>query len=162
MQNQMAAQMAAMNANGNGGPIVDGTPIMGNLQHPKQQLPNPSEHLNTYIYDYFLRNHHFQAARAMLDDSNLKININEQQKFSPKHRPNGVNAMDADDWPSPMLPQNQIADNSFLHDWWVQFWDIFSAARTRGAGPSKGARYIDHTRVSRSHARTRRGTDVDV
>jgi len=153
MQNQQMAQMAAMNVNG--GP-PDGTPIMGNISNTKR----PSEQLNTYIYDYFLRNGHFQAARAMLE-SDLKLSTGPAQKYSPKNRPNGVDSMDAgDELPTPLLPQNQMADNSFLMDWWVQFWDIFQATRNRAqTGPTKGNQYITHTRVSLSHARTRRGTD---
>ena len=157
MQNpQMAAQMAAMNANG--GP-VDGTPIMGNMPHPKRMNTDPREQLNTYIYDYFLRNEHYQAARSMLE-SGLKMSTGQPQKPSPKNRPNGVDSMDTgDDLPVPQLPQNQMAENSFLLDWWVQFWDIYQATKNRGNGPSKGAQYIAHTRVSLSHTRTRRGTD---
>jgi hypothetical protein len=158
MQNSQMAAMAAMQANG--GPI-DGTPIMGNMPHPKRKTTDPREQLNTYIYDYFLRNHHYAAARSMLE-SNLKITTGPPQKLSPKNRPNGIDPMDdnGDDLPSPELPQNQMADNSFLLDWWVQFWDIYQATKTRGNPPSKGAQYIAHTRVRPvSHARARRGTD---
>jgi hypothetical protein len=151
MQNpQMAAQMAAMNANG--GP-VDGTPIMGSMPHPKRVNTDPREQLNTYIYDYFLRNNHFIAARSMLE-SNLKLHTGPPQKLSPKNRPNGVDSMEegsADELPSPRLPQNQMADNSFLLDWWVQFWDIYEATKNRGNGPSKGTQYIAHTRVRSDH-----------
>ncbi|KAF2820239.1 hypothetical protein CC86DRAFT_305239 [Ophiobolus disseminans] len=134
------AQMATMSVNG--GP-PDGTPIMGNVPMQKR----PSEQLNTYIYDYFLRNGHYQAARAMLE-SELKISTGPLQKYSPKQRPNGAESMEAgDELPAPSLPSNQMADNSFLMDWWVQFWDIFSATRSRAnAPPTKGTQYINHTR----------------
>ena len=39
-----------------------------------------------------------------------------------------------------------MADNSFLLDWWVQFWDIFQASKSR-TGQGKGSQYIAHTRV---------------
>jgi hypothetical protein len=163
MQNPTAAQMA-MNANG--GP-VDGNPIMGNMPHPGmrmgQQGGGPAETLNTYIYDYFLRNNHLQVARAMLDESDLNLQMGPTPKPSPKNRSNGGDSMDsAEDFPVPKLPQNQVADNSFLHDWWVQFWDIFSANRSRTGGAVKTTQYIGHTRVGLSlpHARTRRGTDA--
>jgi hypothetical protein len=62
MQNQQQmAQMAAMNAN-NG--QVDGTPMMRNMAHPAGKGTDPTEKLNTYIYDYFLRNKHISLARA--------------------------------------------------------------------------------------------------
>lgn len=146
MQNQqMAAQMAAMNASN--GP-VDGTPIMGNMNHNKRINTDPREQLNTYIYDYFLRNKHFHLARAMLAQDDMKMATGPRQKPSPNNRPNGVDSMDDDDGlPAPQLPPNQMADNSFLLDWWVQFWDIYQATKTR-TGPSKGTQYIHHTRVS--------------
>ena len=52
MQNQQM-QMAM-----NGGP-VNGTPVMANMNMPgppQRQPMDPREQLNTYIYDYFLRN----------------------------------------------------------------------------------------------------------
>jgi hypothetical protein len=157
MQNAQMAQMAAMNANG--GP-VDGTPMMGNMPHPKRINTDPREQLNTYIYDYFLRNNHYQAARSMLE-SNLKMLTGPPQKLSPKNRPNGIDSMEEppEDLPAPQLPQNQMADNSFLLDWWVQFWDIYQATKTRGNSPSKGSQYIAHTRVSPSPSRAQRGTN---
>ena len=143
---QMAAQMAAMN----GGP-VDGTPVMGNMPHPGAKGTNqdPRERLNTYIYDYLLRNNHFKAAQALID-TNLKMSLGPPQKLSPKTRANGVDSMEEpprEDMPSPSLPQNQMADNSFLLDWWVQFWDIYHAAKSRGSPGNKGTQYIAHTRV---------------
>jgi len=150
--NNMAAQMAAMNANG--GP--DGTPIMGNMPHPnKRPNTDPREQLNTYIYDYLLRNDHYQAARAMLD-SGLSITTGSAQKYSPK-KVNGDSMMEPEpacEMPAPQLPQNQMAENSFLLDWWVQFWDIYQATKNRGNGPSKGSQYINANRVSLPHART--------
>jgi hypothetical protein len=155
---QQMAQMAAMNANG--GP-VDGTPMMGNMPHPKgAPAMDPREQLNTYIYDYFLRNEHFAAAQAMLDSQSIKMGVGPEQKLSPKIRTNGVDAMEEprpDTMPQPKLPQNQLADNSFLLDWWVQFWDIYQATKNRVNSPTKNTSYINHTRVSLSRARPRRG-----
>jgi hypothetical protein len=154
---QQNPQMAAMAAMANGGP-VDGTPIMGNMPHPTRKIKDPREQLNTYIYDYFLRNQHYAAARSMLD-SNLEITTGPPQKRSPKNRTNGIDPMEdqGEDMPSPELPQNQMADNSFLLDWWTQFWDIYQATKNRGNAPTTGAQYIAHTRVSRPHTRNAAG-----
>jgi len=173
MQSQQMAHIAAMNAS-NGS--VDGPPMMAamgaananaNANANKRMATDPREQLNTYIYDYFLRNSHFKLARAMLDSSDtVKMSTGPPQKPSPSNRPNGAEALDqdgADGFPSPQLPPNQMADNSFLLDWWVQFWDIYQATKTR-TGPAKGTQYIQHTRVSPParpfSARTRLGTDV--
>jgi hypothetical protein len=144
MQNQQMAQMAQMNANGS----VNGTPVMGNMAHPKRMggpdHKDPKEMLNTYIYDYFLRNRHHNLARAMLD-CDLKLSTEKQ---SP-NKANGASDIDMpDDMPLPSMPAGQVADNSFLLDWWVQFWDIFAAAaRVPGGGPKNAVQYINHNRV---------------
>ena len=149
MQSQQMAQMAGMTANN--GP-VDGTPIMGNMAHTKRIATDPREQLNTYIYDYFLRNEHFQLARAMLESPGMKMSTGQPMKPSPNNRLNGADPLGQDEeFPAPQLPPNQMADNSFLLDWWVQFWDIYQATKTRN-GNSKGAvQYIQHTRVSLHH-----------
>jgi hypothetical protein len=123
---------------------------MGNMNMPRPQRPSmdPREQLNTYIYDYFLRNSHVQLARAMVD-CDMKMSTTPSTKPSPSSKPNGVDPMDQGaphDLPNPLLPKNQMADNSFLLDWWVQFWDIYQATKDRSGMPSKGAQYITHTR----------------
>ncbi|KAF1354433.1 hypothetical protein EJ07DRAFT_133008 [Lizonia empirigonia] len=140
----------AMNANG--GP-VNGTPIMANMSMPvpppARPVMDPREQLNTYIYDYFLRNNHNRLARAMVE-CDMKMSTSPPQKPSPSSKPNGIDAIDDDSssgLPLPLLPKNQMADNSFLLDWWVQFWDIYQATKDRSGTPSKGAQYITHTRA---------------
>jgi hypothetical protein len=151
MQNpQMAAQMAAMTV-GNG--PVDGTPMMGS----QQAVRNPREQLNTYIYDYFMQNHHYGVARAMLEDpENVKMMTLPAQRPSPNNRANGVDPMDeASSMPRANVPQNRAADNTFLLDWWMQFWDIWEATKSR-AGTGNGGKYVQHTRVSAPTTRQRR------
>lgn len=156
MQNSQMTTMAAMNATQ--GPI-DGTPMMGNGPHRAQQNVgmNARDQLNTYIYDYFLRNNHVRLARTMIE-CEMKINLNPPPKSSPSGRnANGVDAMDTeskDDLPSPKIPQGFCAENSFLLDWWVQFWDIWSAARNHPNSMNKTMpmQYIQHARVSHTVA----------
>ncbi|KAF2268307.1 hypothetical protein CC78DRAFT_541038 [Lojkania enalia] len=144
MQSQ---QMAAMGMNANMGGPVDGTPIMANAQRQKSQ-DDSRAHLNTYIYDYFKRNNHGRLAKMMIE-CDLSMNLNHATKRSPNGRNvNGVDAMDGDmkdDLPAPNLPEHQLADNSFLMDWWCQFWDIWTAARQRSSKP-QSMQYITHTR----------------
>lgn len=150
MQNQQ--MQMAMNANG--GP-VNGTPVMANMNMPgppQRPAMDPREQLNTYIYDYFLRNNHNRLARAMVE-CDMKMSTTPPTKTSPGNKPNGIDQMDDDSisgLPNPLLPEKQMADNSFLLDWWVQFWDIFQASKVRSGQASKGAQYIQHTRVRRS------------
>ncbi|KAJ5021590.1 hypothetical protein PSV09DRAFT_2437794 [Bipolaris maydis] len=141
MQNQQQmAQMAAMNAN-NG--AVDGTPMMRNMAQPGGKGTDPTEKLNTYIYDYFLRNKHLNLARAMLE-CDMKM---ATEKASPNSKMNGADAIEQiDDLPLPSLPPNQVADNSFLLDWWVQFWDIYTATKPRSNASKNAIQYVGHNR----------------
>ncbi|KAF2868591.1 hypothetical protein BDV95DRAFT_609512 [Massariosphaeria phaeospora] len=153
-QQQMAG-MVAMNANA--GPL-DGTPIMGNVPRPRHlQTPTPHrdqdvrDQLNTYIYDYFLRNKHTRLARMMVEcDLKMSVNHPPATKNENGRSVNGVDAMDQDsqdDLPPPRIPTNQASENSFLYDWWCQFWDIYRAARPGAEPPSnKHTQYIQYTR----------------
>ncbi|ORY15705.1 hypothetical protein BCR34DRAFT_584878 [Clohesyomyces aquaticus] len=149
MQNQQMATMAGMNANA--GPVDGGTPMMSNMQRPNpngnQPRDDPRINLNTYIYDYFMRNKNFDQARAMLT-GDLKMNILPQTKSSPSGRKmNGVDPSDDPaDLPQPKLPEGQSADNSFLFDWWCQFWDIYRAARDKNGIKGPSHQYYQHTR----------------
>ncbi|KAL9094025.1 MAG: hypothetical protein Q9165_003695 [Trypethelium subeluteriae] len=133
-----------------GGPV--GGPNMMN-----NSSSDPTYHarqLNTYIYDYFLKNGHYDLARMV---NTLLPTTNADTKPSPRRDINGVNDnMDEDskdnlnkipeDLPRPKLPATGN-DNSFLLDWWSQFWDVFSAQRNRIKGPAQA--YIQHSHVSK-------------
>ncbi|KZF24265.1 hypothetical protein L228DRAFT_266612 [Xylona heveae TC161] len=166
--------MAALNAVG--GP-VGGMPVMNN---GAAGVPRPSNasavginaqhvntpeisrmQLNTYIYDYFLKNELYDCARALLQ-SDANLNTTPPTKTSPGRRRqdgnvNGVdeNAMDTDskddvkrpdDLPTPNVPP-LCPGNSFLFDWWCLFWDIFHSQRRKpkpsGGGPVE--QYMQHT-----------------
>ncbi|KAF2273395.1 uncharacterized protein EI97DRAFT_444924 [Westerdykella ornata] len=136
-----------------GGP-VDGTPMMAHMVRPgpkEDPRQDPRGQLNTYIYDYHLRNGHIQAAKAMLDN-NLQMNLQTKPKQSPGSRNvNGVDSMEPDeaaDLPRPVLPTGQCVDNSFLMDWWCQFWDIFSARRPSMSANQKAGQYNQHVRLA--------------
>lgn len=162
--------MAAMNAVG---APVGGMPIMNNGVPGGPRVNNHQDdatsktQLNTYIYDYFLKNELYDCARALLQSgASLKLN-----KSSPGLRrdvdvngnplSNGVddNAMDADvkdeadakrpdDLPAANVPSD-LPQNSLLHDWWCVFWDMFTAQRKKTkpgeAGPA--VHYLHYTQV---------------
>ena len=148
--------LAGMNAAG--GP-VGGTPMMNNGRLRGGNDTDPRAQLNTYIYDYFCKNGYWDLARMVNDQ--LPINKDtERTKPSPSGRNmNGVDSMDSDskddilkqrpdDLPIAKIPGDQSAENSFLLDWWCQFWDIYSAARSKGK-VSPAHHYLMHTRVKR-------------
>ena len=109
--------------------------------------------LNTYVYDYFLRNDQYEVARAMINSKMPLLTKNRRQ--------NGMdeNSMDADtkddleamkqhDLPFPDQIGDASSDNSFLLDWFSLFWDIFFSPRNRGAKNPHAVQYMDHSRVS--------------
>ncbi|RYP93609.1 hypothetical protein DL770_000241 [Monosporascus sp. CRB-9-2] len=112
--------------------------------------------LNTYIYDFFLREGMYECARAMLA-SEQPINV---VKDSPGHRRDengnamgnglGDDPMDTDskddldgkrpaDLPAPDIPFN--SNGSFLYEWFCLFWDIMSAQRNK---PQNMNPHINH------------------
>ncbi|XDG04661.1 hypothetical protein ABKA04_004276 [Annulohypoxylon sp. FPYF3050] len=145
-----------------GGPVGGPTPMM-NSALTGQQVQSQGNNrtvLNTYIYDYFLREGMYDCARAMLK-SEQTLNV---IKDSPGRRRdengnilnNGVgdDPMDTDskddidtkrptDLPPPNVPQG--ADNCFLYEWFCLFWDMLMAQRNKpGISPPVNA-YVQHT-----------------
>ncbi|KAI9682177.1 MAG: hypothetical protein M1817_000231 [Caeruleum heppii] len=159
------ANMAGMNAAG--GP-VGGMPMMSNGPTGTPQTGNQHNVskiiLNTHIYDYFLKHELYDCARALLQsDAALEV-----PKTSPGRRRdadgnalhNGVDEnMDTDnkddldskipdDLPVPNMT-SQDPQNSFLHDWWCIFWDIYNAQRKKSK-PGEGVtamQYVQHTQA---------------
>ena len=112
---------------------------------------DPRHSINTYIYDYFIQNRQYKLARAMLN-SDIKPGLQaDAAKQSPGSRNvNGVDAAAEDDettLPKPDVPPGQCVLNSFLMDWWCQFWDIYSATRNRPTVNPNGKQYTNFARV---------------
>ncbi|KAK8208308.1 camp-dependent protein kinase pathway protein [Phyllosticta capitalensis] len=148
--------------NSQGGP-VGGTPLMNNGGTPLANNggvrgpADPQTLLNTYIYDYFLKNHHWDLARQVKNELHPNTKPGSGLKPSPGRRDvNGVDdAMDTDskddlhkcpdDLPQAAVPSD-ATENSFLFDWWSQFWDIFNAHRQRQPGTRASFQYLQHQR----------------
>jgi hypothetical protein len=151
-----------------GGP-VGGMPTMNNgavSVARTQQHDMSRANLNTYIYEYFLKNELYAAARAVLN-SNIQLHlVPGSSKTSPARRRdengnvvgNGVDgeSMDTDskddidskrpdDLPAPKVPSD-CPQGCFLSDWWSVFWDIYGAHRGRDTRGS-AAQYVQHTQV---------------
>jgi hypothetical protein len=85
-------------------------------------------HLNTYIYDYFLRKENYDLARAFLKTYTCKT--------TPRPKQNGAMDLDKkdrrpDDLPDPDIPGVAPEDPAFLESWWQCFWDMFFVARNQ-------------------------------
>ena len=117
--------------------------------------------LNTYIYDYFLKNDLYECARAIIQ-SQVPLAL-DTTKSSPGRRRdgdiNGVddNAMDTDskddldskrpeDLPLPKVPSD-VPANSFLLDWFQLFWDIYFAQRKGKQATPQALQYVQNTQV---------------
>lgn len=154
--------MAGMNTMG--GPVGGAMPMMnngapgGNLRQPMPINDNNKQQLNTYIYEYFLRNGMYDCARSLLQ-SEQPIKI---IKDSPGRRRddagNGtgddggdgdlkddLDSKRPDDLPAPDVPR-ECPESCFLFEWWCLFWDMFNAQRGKGEARNV-LQYVNHTQV---------------
>jgi hypothetical protein len=166
-----------MNANPNmpmnmGGPVGAPVPMMNNGGLPPQAIgprqmqvspENQRTLLNTYIYEYFIRNNMFDCARQLLQ-SDQQVNVQKDGNRRRDENGNPINGlgddpMDTDskddvdaklpeDLPAPKLPM-PASETSFLYEWFSLFWDIFHAQRAKG-GTGPVNQYVSHTQVSRA------------
>lgn len=153
-------------------PMVPGPPVgpamamMGNGAvappvgpRPQQPINEGNKHLlNTYIYEYFLRNEMFDCARALLNsDPQIKVQDgpNTRRDENGNIIANGADNMDVDnkdsidtkpaDLPQPSIP-NPSMDNPFLYEWFCLFWDMFNAQKGK-SGNGQVNSYMNHTQV---------------
>ncbi|KAF2100860.1 hypothetical protein NA57DRAFT_74459 [Rhizodiscina lignyota] len=139
----MNQQMNMAGMAGAGGPVGGGAQAAnamarGAINQNRVRL----DMLNTYIYDYFIRQEQWDVARAMHKAAKTSDNMPlsfADGKPSPSGRDvNGVgDAMDTDskDFKKPAdLPDSKFGPNDgcFLMDWWSQFWDLYDGQRQKG------------------------------
>ena len=110
--------------------------------------------LNTYIYDYLIKNEQYDVARA-LNKSNLNVITS---KTAPR-RPNGpddngedtkedVDTKKPADLPYAANVPQSTNENSFLLDWFQLFWEMWLAPQNgKGKLAPTAAQYIEHTKV---------------
>ena len=166
-ENELRMNMAGMNP-AVGGPVGGGMIMMMNNGNPSHAASSSSHsdlkrRLDTYIYDYFLKNGHHEHARALYRDESIKLNTHPHTKLSPDRRrdteTNGIdeNTMETDskdevhkipdDLPKPDVPDN--AQSGFLYDWFGLFFDIYGASRNKKPDDSStAAQYLQQTQVS--------------
>lgn len=164
MNNVNMANMNVIGGPVGGGPIpmsMNNGPMTAAQQIQLQQGPNKTT-LNTYIYDYFLREGLYDLARSMLN-SDQAINV---LKDGPGRRRdengnmvgNGVgdDAMDTDSKddldskrPSdlPMANVPSPPETCFLYEWFCLFWETLQAQRNKPGSNNQMSQYIHHTQV---------------
>lgn len=133
-----------------GGPVNAPTPGNGGSAGHDEVL----KRLNTAIYDYLLRNEHYDVAQA-LSKSGMPI-FTKDAKESPSQRngqANGVgDSMDLDgsgdrgitQRPEGLpLPAN-VVEGPFLQDWWFQFWELHFAKRNKNPNPQTNQYVAQH------------------
>ncbi len=170
--------MATMNPAA-GGPVGGGGMMMMNNGSPAVNAGMNSSDpmrmsLNTYIYDYLLKNGHYEIARSITRDD--KFEFQHGHKSSPGRRKDGeMNGdggdgmdMDQKDDVPDELPRPRgwegSQGNGFLFEWFSIFSDLFAAHR--GGGKQNGvvnpaaAQYLMHEKVSRPRPEGQDTTDV--
>ncbi|PSK35025.1 Adhesion defective protein 2 [Elsinoe australis] len=125
---------------------------------PPASMADNKKRLNTYIYDYFLRNGMYDLARGLLKSEDIEL----QEKPSPNRKDvNGASDGDADskddipgkpaDLPKANVPSE--VNSAFLLDWWAMFWDVWISGRSRGYSPTK--QYLQHVQAKITNDRQR-------
>ncbi|KAK3347228.1 hypothetical protein B0T25DRAFT_297464 [Lasiosphaeria hispida] len=159
------ANMANMNPMG--GTVGAPMPMMNNNgalppQVGQRHQANDSSKtlLNTYIYEYFIRNEMFDCARQVIQyDPNINV-----KKESPGGRrdengnivgnglgddpmdtdtKDGLDRKRPDDLPAPNVP-NLLPDSCFLYEWFCLFWDMFNSQKGKGSS-NQANQYVQHT-----------------
>lgn len=136
--------MPTMNNSTNGA-----TPRAGSGSDPEE--PDYEARLHNLMYDYFLKNEHWECARAILA-SGIAL--------EPPPRPNDVDVNGAEDPDSkdrveskrpPDLPlAGKVSDDdhtSFLLEWFALFWDVYFAQRKSGKASTNAMQYVQHSQV---------------
>jgi hypothetical protein len=141
-----------------------GTP--GGMEHgapPRGGSNNERQLLNTYIYDYFIKNDMLDCAKAILRSPGADIlfegnyrpspgrpkqegdmnGVDEDAMDSSDDRQNGDDPKNIKDFPPPKVPPHQ---NSFLFEWWACFMDIY-CARNKGPASQAANAYVNHAQV---------------
>lgn len=143
MPNGVPATMAAMNNGANGA-----TP------RPQSDNDEYKTRLNTYIYDYLLKNGEYDCARSLLGSS---LKCMTKQAGAKKREADTMDTDSKDDIdlkkPADLPLPNHILDanteNSFLLDWFTLFWEIFLAPRNNKPARlnPNAVQYTNHIRV---------------
>ena len=121
---------------------------------------DPKALLPTFIYDFFLKTRHPDLANAMLQATDLNVQVKSARpKTSPSGRDvNGINdgidsepkddiARRIDGMPQPDLGE-QLPNHSFLQDWFSSFWDVWSASKNIANNPNgNAAQYLASSQV---------------
>lgn len=148
--------MSGMNAMG--GPVGGGMPMMNNGAAAGGIRPpgnvDQKQRLNTYIYEYFLRNGMFDCARALLSSNEpLKLSKESPQQNSEEDNDSkdDIDSKRPDDLPLPDVPKDS-QDSCFLYEWWCLFWDVYDASRSGGSKDGRAYAYLNHTQ-NQSRAR---------
>lgn len=161
-----------------GGPVGPAMPMMNNgavagpsaprpqqqqqqqqqAQQQQQQHETNRHLLNTYIYEYFLRNEMYDCARTLLgadpqiktqdgpnsrrDENGNLLGNGDSMDVDSK---DGVDAKRPDDLPQPSIA-NLSVDQPFLFEWFCLFWDMFNAQKGK-SGNGQVNSYMNHTQV---------------
>ncbi|CAJ2502996.1 Uu.00g103900.m01.CDS01 [Anthostomella pinea] len=164
-----------------GGPVGGGPmPMMNNVLAAQVQRPdgNNRTNLNTYIYDYFLRERMYECARALLNSSGTLNVIKDSPGRRSDENGNGLgnglgdDTMDTDskddsdsktrpdNLPAPDLPNG--SDSCFLYEWFCLFWDMMSAQRNKSGIPPQVGQYVNHTQHLQQQSRLRQSQQQEM
>ncbi|KAL8692258.1 MAG: hypothetical protein Q9218_002674 [Villophora microphyllina] len=142
--------MAVVNGAGGGMPMMNSgangaTPRLGNEEEQETEYES---RLNTYIYDYFVKNQRYDCAKAMLSGNMPLRTVSKRRSDDVNGNMHADNKDDLDSKIPDDLPLAQIpADTgtSFLMEWFGLFWDVFWASKKSGRASAEAMQYVART-----------------
>ena len=150
--------MAVVNGAGGGMPMMN-TGVNGATPRPGNEDDelDYEGRLNTYIYDYFVKNQRNDCARAMLN-CDMPISTAPRRRDGDMNGSMHTDSKDdleskiPDDLPLAAVPTDPQGA-SFLLEWFGLFWDVFSAHQRKAPPASAQAmQYVARTQVAFSNS----------
>ncbi|KAK5088999.1 hypothetical protein LTR05_003223 [Lithohypha guttulata] len=142
-----------------GGPVGGGMMMMSNgspAMGAVTGLDQLKTSLNLYIYDYLLKNGHYDIARSASQDS--RFDFPTGPKASPgRRKDNDMNGDIGDGMGMDMNPKDDAPDDlprpkgwdgttphGFLFEWFSIFNDLFQAHRNQAGAKNAATQYLSH------------------
>ncbi|KAL8769173.1 MAG: hypothetical protein Q9209_004807 [Squamulea sp. 1 TL-2023] len=151
--------MAAVNGAGGAMPMMNNgangaTPRLGN----EEEEPDYEARLNTYIYDYFVKNQRYDCAKAMLK-GDMPLRTVQKRRDGDMNGASNMHTDSKDDLESKIpddLPLAGVPTDpqgaSFLLEWFGLFWDVFFAHQKKAPPASAQAmQYVSRTQLFAQH-----------
>lgn len=106
--------------------------------------------LNTFIYDYLIKNEQWDVARALHKSALTVFTTPNKRRTGPDDGEDSKDDIDTkkpNDLPYALNVPQSTNENSFLLDWFQLFWEIWLAPQGKSKSLPDAAKYMEYTKV---------------